>query len=528
MNRNGSTDKNPMNKNASAASETGGTTSPLAGDANANGSKSNGRNARQSTSGFSRRDFLKTGALSGLFLGTGGLMGCANGNNSQRGYHGRAKNVIFLVSDGMSAGTLSMADSMLRRRDGRPSNWIRLYEEGRVSRGLMDMASANSIVTDSAAAASSWGCGARIVNGAVNMGPDGEEFPVILPIFRDAGKATGLVTTTRITHATPAGFSVNSPERGLEDEIAIKQVNGGFDVLYGGGNSHFDPEWRRDGFDLYADAAGKGYSIFRTKQEMTAWDGSGQAIGIFADSHLPYTVDHLNTPELMQNVPSLAELTRAAINRLSRNPNGFILQIEGGRVDHAAHGNDVAGLIFDQIAFDDAIGAVLEFTANRDDTLVIITTDHGNANPGLNGEGSGYNDSNINFDKLQHFRHSNDWILSGLNRDSSINEIRARFEEATGLEMDRRHAEILRQSYRDEYESIYTMMRRPWAVLGQILANHTSVNFVGTAHTSDYVELAAYGPGSEAIGAFTRNTDLFGLMTRAAGVEIPVSSAYPG
>jgi alkaline phosphatase len=71
-------------------------------------------------------------------------------------------------------------------------------------------------------------------------------------------------------------------------------------------------------------------------------------------------------------------------------------------------------------------------------------------------------------------------------------------------------------------------MRRPWAVLGQILANHTSVNFVGTAHTSDYVELAAYGPGSEAIGAFTRNTDLFGLMTRAAGVEIPVSSAYPG
>ncbi|TVQ13277.1 MAG: hypothetical protein EA364_06905, partial [Balneolaceae bacterium] len=115
-------------------------------------SKNGSSNDSLPKNGFSRRDFLKTGALSGLFIGTGGMLGCAK--TSVRDYTGRAKNIIFLVSDGMSTGTLTMADSMLRRRDGRPSNWIRLYEEGRVTRGLMDMASANSIVTDSAAAAS--------------------------------------------------------------------------------------------------------------------------------------------------------------------------------------------------------------------------------------------------------------------------------------------------------------------------------------------------------------------------------------
>lgn len=476
--------------------------------------------------GFSRRDFLKTGALSGLFLGSTGLVGCTAPGTS-RDFAGRAKNVIFMVSDGMSSGTLTMADSMLRRRDGRPSNWIRLYEEGNVSRGLMDMASANSIVTDSAAAASSWGCGVRIVNGAVNMGPDGEEFPILLPMFRDAGKATGLVTTTRITHATPAGFSVHSPQRGLEDEIAEKQVAGGFDVMFGGGNTHFDPAIRPDGKDLYAQASGSGYKILRTKNEMQAWNGSEKVLGIFSDSHVPYTIDHLNTPDLLEKVPTLAEMTRSALNRLSQNPNGFIMQIEGGRVDHAAHNNDVAGLIFDQIAFDDAISVVLEFTENRDDTLVIITSDHGNANPGLNAEGSYYNDSNTNFDKIRDFRYSNDWILSGLNRESSITAIQARIEEATGLPVSRRHAEILRQAYRDEYNPPYTMMRRPSPALGQIIADHTSVNWVGTGHTSDYVELAAYGPGSEAIGGFTRNTDLFGIINKAAGVQVPESSAYP-
>ncbi len=80
----------------------------------------------------------------------------------------------------------------------------------------------------------------------------------------------------------------------------------------------------------------------------------------------------------------------------------------------------------------------------------------------------------------------------------------------------------MQDSYRGVYEAVYSMMNRPSQVLGQIMANYTSVNWVGSAHTADYVELAAFGPGSEAIGAFTKNTELFDVMTEAAGVEVEV------
>ncbi|MFB6099207.1 MAG: alkaline phosphatase, partial [Salinibacter sp.] len=127
----------------------------------------------------SRRDFLKTGALGALALGTGGMADTASGQSrtdvSDVTAPGDAKNVIFLVSDGMSAGTLTMADLHLRRHEGQRSNWLRLYEEGRVRRGLMNMAAANSIVTGSAAASSSWGSGHRVFNETLNMSQDGEK-----------------------------------------------------------------------------------------------------------------------------------------------------------------------------------------------------------------------------------------------------------------------------------------------------------------------------------------------------------------
>ena len=117
-----------------------------------------------------------------------------------------AKNIIFLVSDGMSAGTLNMADLHLNRKFGRKSNWLSLYQENRSARALMDTASANAMVTDSAAASSAWGGGIRVNNGSLNVGPGGEEHKPILRKFKDARKAVGCVTTVPITHATPAGF----------------------------------------------------------------------------------------------------------------------------------------------------------------------------------------------------------------------------------------------------------------------------------------------------------------------------------
>jgi alkaline phosphatase len=115
----------------------------------------------------------------------------------------------------------------------------------------------------------------------------------------------------------------------------------------------------------------------------------------------------LNDDQLKQNVPTLREMSLFAIDKMKNNPKGFVMQIEGGKVDWAAHGNDVAGLLYDQIAFDETIAAVMDFARRDGNTLVIVTTDHGNANPGLL-YGKQAND---NFDRLQRFKHSNDWVF---------------------------------------------------------------------------------------------------------------------
>lgn len=457
----------------------------------------------------SRRDFLKTGALGSVLLGTGLFAGTACTPTQSRG---KAKNVIFLVSDGMSVGTLSMADHLLRRRDGRPSHWIRLLEEGKVHQANMDMAMANGLVTDSAAASSSWGGGHRVNSGSVNIGVNGEVHKPILPIFRSSGRSTGLVTTTEITHATPAGFAANVESRGMGEEIAEQYLERGIDLLMGGGDRHYNAVDREDQQDLYGSYAERGYTVVTSKEQIGDRLPDTPFLGVFSRGHLPYTIDHLNTPELMQTVPTLAEMTRLSIEKLSANPNGFILQVEGGRVDHAAHGNDPAGLLYDQIAFDDVIQEVLNFTENRDDTLVIITTDHGNSNPGLSG-------SDSDFEKIFHFRHSMEWINRQLNEGSSQSRIREVVEEATRLQISDMEAEALRDVIRGEYTHVANRRRGRASVYGDIMANHTGITWSSTSHTSDYVELASYGPGSEALKGFVKNTDLFRVMVDAAGID---------
>ena len=458
-----------------------------------------------------RREFLKTGALSTLFLGTGLVPATRTTKVREQG---EAKNVIVLVSDGMSSGTLAMADLMLRRRDGNRSNWIRLYEEGIVSRGLMDMASANRIVTDSSAASSSWGCGHRVNNGSVNIGPNGEIYKPVFSVFREGGKATGLVTTTEITHATPAGFAANVESRSMGEEIARQYLDRRVDVLMGGGNRHFDSEHRSDGTDLYEEYRNHGYDVVKTTSELQEIAGTdNRLLGVFTDGHLPYSLDHEHIAELQKTVPSLAAMTDLALRKLSHYDNGFILQVEGGRVDHAAHGNDAGGLIFDQIAFDDAVGVALAYAEGRDDTLVILTTDHGNANPAFNSA------PDEHFDRIAEFTHTNSWIRRGLDAESSLSQIRERVEAATHIGISETDAGIYQKALKGNYSSVYHQMSSHSAALGQIIANHTDVGWTGNSHTADYIELASFGPGSEALNGFIRNTDLFTIMVEAAGLK---------
>lgn len=467
---------------------------------------------------MNRRRFLKTGALSTLAMGSGMAVSSANaaGQRPVNGL-GRARNVIVLVSDGMSSGTLALADQYTQWKTGEHCHWIREYNRNRGQRGLMEMSSANSIATDSAAASSSWGCGQRILNGRVNMDADGNPIEPILAIARRSGKATGLVTTATITHATPAGFAANVMSRGDEATIAEQYLQRDFHVLLGGGNRFFDQTEREDGRDLYAGFANNGHAVVRNSRELMALnDNQEKILGIFANGHLPYEVNRLHNESLKQEVPSLAEMTQKALAVLNRNPNGFIVQIEAARVDHAAHGNDTAGLLFDQLAFDNAIEVALTFKESNPDTLVIITTDHGNANPGLSSGGAA-NGGAGSFEILSKCKGTYDRL--GLEQGMDRRQILAAFERVMQLEISDRDADIIKARLDDYLEVPYSRMAGLFAVIGQVMANYTDIGWVGNAHTSDLVELYATGPGSDQVKPFILNTDLFKVMTGALGLD---------
>ena len=179
---------------------------------------------------------------------------------------------------------------------------------------------------DCAAGATGIGAGVKTYNGAVGGIRENDEFvPVetILEAARDAGLATGLVTTTRITHATPASFAAHVPHRSMEDEIAEQYIEGAdVDVLLGGGKAHFDPEARDDGADLLGAAEGKGYQIVETADELADIEES-PVLGLFTEEeHLDYHVDRQRTGG---SQPGLVEMTEKALDLLSAHEEGFFL-----------------------------------------------------------------------------------------------------------------------------------------------------------------------------------------------------------
>lgn len=466
---------------------------------------------------LNRRKFLQSTGLAASALFTGSVSASAKPNRQQKGASGKARNIILVVSDGMSNGTLTLADQYIRWRDKVPSAWIGLYEQNRTKRALMDTASLNSIVTDSAAAASSWGSGYRVNNGSLNIGPDGEEYTTIMQRAKASGKSVGLLTTATVTHATPAGLSANVSHRRHEAQIAEQYLERGYDLLIGGGAPFFDPEKREDAIDLKAKYRSKGYEIFHNHKEMKSISkGRNKVLGLLADSHLPYEVDRLNNDELRAKVPSLSELTEFSLQQLSQNPEGFVILIEGARVDHGAHNNDLAATLFDQIALDDAIRKAVDFADQNPDTLVIMCSDHGNANPGLS---SGANGGDKFFQALSQFKGSHGNILDRINAESSKEQIQAAIHDVTGLEISTEHAELLQGRFLETYRAAYRRMNGHHAILGQIIADHTEIGWVSNTHTSDHVELCAFGPGSEQIKNFHLNTDLFHIMAKAAGLK---------
>lgn len=465
-----------------------------------------------------RRDFLRGGALAAAGAALLSPFG-AKANVLKEEFRGKkAKNIIFMVSDGMSSGTLTMADLYYRRKMGRASHWMSLYENNSVQRGVMDMASLNSIITDSAAASSSWGGGVRVNNGSLNVGPNGEIYMPILQKFKKSGKKVGCVTTVPITHATPAGFCVSTKSRNSMEDIAALYATLNFDVMMGGGNKYFDAAERQDKKDMYAAFRSNGYTVARSKAEMNAAPAGQPLLATFDEDGLPYTVDHNSSASLKSIIPTLAEMAAKAIAQMKNHPKGFVLQIEAGKVDWAAHANDIAGLLYDQLAFDDAIKVVMDFARADGNTLVVLTSDHGNANPGLiYGK-----ELNTNFDRIQNFSHTNEWILQGIKPADSAATVKDRIAEANaGFSVSDAQAREILSYYNDAKleDGVYNPRHLPFKLLSEIQKGYTSVGWISMDHSSDYTELAMYGPGSENMKSFMKNTDMHNFLLEAAEVE---------
>lgn len=468
---------------------------------------------------MNRRKFFKNGSLFAIgatvlnpFGASSQELGLETSNKSKK-----AKNIIVIVSDGMSIGTLNMADLYLNRKTGKGSNWIQLYKDNKVTRALMDMASASSMVTDSAAASSSWGSGFRVKNGSLNVGINGEEYLPIWQKFKKAGKMAGCVTTVPITHATPAGFCIASKSRNSQENIAEMYLDLKFDIMMGGGNNYFSPESRKDKRDMYQEFSTNGFTVVKNKSEMLSCDNTKPILGVFHNDGLPYSKDRESSKELTNSIPTLAEMTERAIDKMKNHPNGFVLQVEAGKVDWAAHGNDITGLIYDQVAHDEAVKVAIDFAEKDKNTLVIITTDHGNANPGI----IYGRDADSNFDSIQKYKQTNEWILNGIGKETTASQVIERIEYANKTVFREDEAKEILSFYSNIKleQGLYNPKQLPFKVLADIQKKHNSVGWISMDHSADYTELALYGPGSTLLKPFIKNTDLHYLMLQAAEVE---------
>ncbi|WP_433810801.1 alkaline phosphatase [Flavobacterium johnsoniae] len=463
---------------------------------------------------MNRRRFLKGSTLlSGLAVMSPTVI-FSNDLESISKKNKKAKNIIFLISDGMSTGTLQMANLYSQNILNKNGNWMNLYAENKVSRALMDTASASSAVTDSAAASSSFGGGYRVRNGVLNVGPNGEKYLPIWQKFKNARKKAGCVTTVTITHATPAGFCVNSDSRNAENEIAEMYAGLGLDVLMGGGDEFFNPDKRSDKKDIYKIYQEKGYQVVKDKAELGNLKKGAKTLGVFSTGALPYSIDRTNIPEL-QHTPTLAEMSKAAIDQMKDHKDGFVLLIEGGKVDWAAHANDIAALIHDQLAFDEAVKTAIDFAEKDTETLVIITTDHGNANPGL----IYGTDATKKFNSIADYKYTNEYILNAIHSNFNLQQIKDWIYQTNKISLSDQEAQHLLDFYsglEKMEDGLYNYKKLPFKAYSEIQKKHNNIGWISMDHSGDYVELAAFGPGSELLKPFVKNTDMHYLMLEAA------------
>ncbi|MEI6613404.1 MAG: alkaline phosphatase, partial [Chrysiogenales bacterium] len=289
----------------------------------------------------------------------------------------QVKNVILMIADGTGVAQYTLSRWYNGGMPLAMDEW---------TCGLLRTYGANTLLTDSAPAATAFATGFKSYSGFIGVlpakasmwgidprqGTDAESRPLVtvLEAARLAGKATGIAVTCEIPHATPAAFSAHHIRRKDFETIIEQQVYNGIDVVLAGGAKYLEPQNRKDGEDLTAILRQKGYQLVYNREEMLG-ALSGRVWGLFAEQDIANDLDRTS------GEPSLAEMTAKAITILSCNKKGFFLMVEGSKIDWAAHDNEPVGVASEVLAFNRAVQTAIDFARRDGDTAVIVVSDHG-------------------------------------------------------------------------------------------------------------------------------------------------------
>jgi alkaline phosphatase len=466
-----------------------------------------------------------------------------------------AKNVILLIGDGFGPAQMALGMYYAQEVEGRELSLQGLMEKGMT--GYTLNMSGESMVTDSAASGTQIATGIRTRNEMIGLDDQGRDSETILEWAEERGLVSGLVTNTRITHATPASFAAHvisrySPEQDIADQVIGEHE---VEVLLAGGARACVPQGskvsdvlpaippeldgssrRSDDRNLVAEARDRGYTIADDRASLKA--GAAEAsklLGLFSASHFPYVVDR--EALTLDGVPRLQELTEAALAVLSRSSKGFFLMVEGGRIDHAAHDNDAGAMIHEILEFDRALEVALRFQASHPDTLILVTADH--ATGGFSFTSSArsqpfeqklpsgkiyrprwYTPEKGKLALLGRQTASYELILERAGDDPArvIQEV----ERDTGLVITMEEAqEVLARNaeglpFIEGFSHLNTEEEDvTQCLLGRVLARQTSVVWSTGGHSTDPILTFGSGPGAEELRGVYPNTHIFEIMKKA-------------
>lgn len=433
-------------------------------------------------------------------------------------FHGkRAKNVIVLIPDGCSQSVQTLA------------RWYKgeKLTVDDIQVGVVKHEMANSVITGSAAAATAFSTGYKTTVRFLSVGPreddvlstyewpeDPETFSykplaTVMEGAKLKGLATGLVSTSRFTHATPAAWACHSADRGNEyTDISEHMVYNEIDLIFGGGERALVPASaggsRADEDDLLQVLVDRGYSIARTKSEM---DGvfSLPTFGMFAWSHMDAEIDR---PIYNPEEPSLADMTAKAIELLSQDQDGFLLMVEGSQVDWAGHNNDPIYMVTDFIEFDEAVKVALDFAKADGNTLVLAYPDHNTGGMDIGNRAYNWSYTGLTvedlLDPLRGMTVTAESVAAEIGDDLSDANMMEKIEALWGISVDAAECQEIRDMAVGDSGSL------SYALARIISKNHTAIGWTSHGHNAEDVPLWAWGPGAPK--GFLDNTELAGTV----------------